>query len=251
MKAEIKQAFLAVCSGYSPDRVVADPDLNRAFLDNCRQLGLSGTDVSLNRALLNLRKQGGLRGLKSIRSSFPDEEQYRFAAEMAVRFMERRDSVSLDDIICDPRKAVEFDALAARLAPGYKPVEYRWAALNLRKAKQLIPEILSRVVEPSDIKSFKVVGLELNQIDNTPGLYVFYTRSGVLYIGEAENLNNRIRKHLDHSDNKGLARWLWEQGSEELFLEIQLLSVEVSTRIRKALEMELIRSRNPTFNVKR
>lgn len=251
MKAEIKQAFQAVCSGYSPDRVVADPDLNQAFLETCRQLGLKGTAVSLNRALLNLRKQGGLRGLKSKPSTFPNMEQYRFASEMAVRFMERRDAVSLDDIICDPVQAIEFDALAARLAPGYKPVEYRWAALNLRKAKHLKPEILSRVVEPSGIKNFGIVGLELNQVDSLPGLYIFYTRSGVLYIGEAENLNNRIRKHLDHSDNKGLARWLWEQGSEELFLEIQLLPMEVSTRVRKALEMELIRSRNPTFNVKR
>ncbi len=76
-------------------------------------------------------------------------------------------------------------------------------------------------------------------------------RNRVLYIGEAENLNSRIRKHIDHSDNRGLARWFWEQGFGDLFLEIHLLPAETTTRVRRALELELIRSRNPEFNVRR
>ena len=39
----------------------------------------------------------------------------------------------LDQVICDPDLAQEFDNHAARLAPGYTPLEYRWAALGLRK----------------------------------------------------------------------------------------------------------------------
>ncbi len=60
----------------------------------------------------------------------------------------------------------------------------------------------------------------------------------------------RIKQHLDHSDRKELARWLWENGTEELRLEIQLLEPDTPTRVRKALEAELIRSRDPVFNVK-
>jgi hypothetical protein len=56
---------------------------------------------------------------------------------------------------------------------------------------------------------------------------------------------------LDHSDNKGLARWVWEQGPDELHLEIHVLPDGTPTKVRRALEMEFIRSRESIFNVKR
>jgi hypothetical protein len=251
MKSKLRAGFEATCSGYSPDRVVADPWLNEAFLAECRLLGLAGSPATLNRALLNLRKRGELRGLRSKRSSFPDEDQYRFAAEISARVIERRDGVSLDDIICDPPLAAEFDGLAAQIAPGYSALEYRWAALNLRKARGLKPELLSRVVRAEDVCVFPVTNIDISKVPSQQGLYVFFTANGALYAGEAENLNNRIRKHLDHSDNKGLARWLWDQGVEAVHLEIQALPSDTSTRVRRALEAELIRSRDPLFNVKR
>jgi site-specific DNA-methyltransferase (adenine-specific) len=122
----IKAAFDAVRGDHSVDRLVADPELNARFVEKCRELGEPAT---LNRALLNLRKGGHLRGIKSNRLSAGDDDPYRFAAEMAVRYMERRDGVSLDDIICDPELASEFDRLAAAIAPGFTPLQYRWAAL--------------------------------------------------------------------------------------------------------------------------
>ena len=71
----------------------------------------------------------------------------------------------------------------------------------------------------------------------------------VVYIGECENLRKRLRKHLDHSDNKGLAHWLWQHGMSDLHLEFHVLPEDTTTRVRKALETELIASRQPTFNV--
>jgi hypothetical protein len=251
MKVKIRLAFDDSSRGYSPDRVVADPELRRAFIERCRALGLVGSEATLNRALLNLRKQGGLRGRKSRRTTFLEQDQYRFAAEMAARFIERRDGISLDAIICDPALATEFDEIATRLSPGFSSVEYRWAALNLRKKKRLKPELLSRVVRAEAVERFDFQTLDLRKISARSGLYVFLTSDCVLYVGEAENLQNRIRKHLDHSDNKGLARWLWEQESPNLILETHVLPDTIGTRIRRALEAEMILSRNPTFNIKR
>ena len=73
----------------------------------------------------------------------------------------------------------------------------------------------------------------------------------VLYVSEAKNLRTRLSKHLDHSDNKYLARYIWEMGKRDLFIEYHILSENTRTDVRKAMELELIRSRRAEFNVLR
>jgi len=252
MTSQIAQALDATSNGFSPDRVVADPVINEIFVTECRSRGLTDSVADLNRSLLNLRKTGGLSGRqRSKRTHFKNQDDYRFASEMAVRFLERRDQVSLDAIICDPVLVSEFDQLAARIAPGYTPLEYRWAALSLRKAGRLEPEVASRIQPPIEVLSWQVDEVDFDALPRAQGLYLFFGADELLYVGETENLRSRIKKHLDHSDNKGLARWLWEFGTEKLHLEVQILEPSTKTRIRKTLELEVIRSRQPVFNVKR
>jgi hypothetical protein len=251
MKDEIVDAFHSAGQGFSPDRVIADPDLNRVYLVECDRRGLGWDAAKLNRSLLNLRKRGALRGVRSLRTVLKDQPDYRFAAEIAARFLERKYEISLDQIICDPRYSEEFDEIANTIVPGGKSLDYRWAALNLRKQHRLKPEVLARVARPSSVLQFKVGAFSLDAVPQSPGLYLFYSHQATLYVGEAENLQNRIRKHLDHSDNKQLARWLWEFGDAPLHLELQVLDKSVTQRIRRALESELIRSRLPVFNVRR
>lgn len=245
----LRQAFEAVRSGFSPDRVVADPELNQQFLHECIRLGLSASPATLNRGLLNLRKRGELRNLHSLRTTFANEGEYRFAAEMAVRFLERRDGLSLDAIICDPDLATQFDQVAAAIAPGYSSLQYRWAALRIRKARRLQPEILAQIAPPTAISNWRVDELVLSAIPSEQGLYLFFTPSEPLYAGESHNLRSRLTKHIDHSDNKGLARWLWQFGTDQLHLQVQTLPDSTSTKVRRALEAELIRSRRPLFNI--
>jgi hypothetical protein len=250
VKSRIAEAFESSRQGYSVDRVVADPELNAAFLTECRNRGIEAEAATLNRSLLNLRKAGGLRSIDSNRTSF-DDDNYRFAAEMAIRFIERRDGVTLDEVICDPVLASEFDELAAKISPGFSPLQYRWAALALRKTKRLSPEILARVAPPTAVLVFAANELKLVDIPLAQGLYIYFTVSECLYIGEAENLRNRTKKHLDHSDNKGLAQWMWRAGLDQLFVEFQVLDAATTTKVRRALELELIRSRRPVYNVNR
>ena len=251
MKDEIVEAFHHASQGFSPDRVVADPDLNRTYLSECNRLGLGSDAASLNRSLLNLRKRGALRGLSSRRTTLKDQPDYRFAAEIAARFLERENEITLDQVICDPRYAERFDEIAKSIVPGGRSFDYRWAALNLRKQQRLKPEVLARVARPSSVLRFKVGSFSLDMLPRSPGLYILYSSHATLYVGESDNLQNRIRKHLDHSDNKELARWLWEFGDAPLHLERQIFDNSITLRIRRALELELIRSRSPVFNVKR
>jgi hypothetical protein len=251
MKNAVIEAFHQASQGFSPDRVIADPDLNRAFLNECDRLGLVSDAARLNRSLLNLRKRGALRGISSRRTTVKDQPDYRFAAEIAARFLERENEITLDQVICDPRYAERFDEIAKSIVPGGRSFDYRWAALNLRKQQRLKPEVLARVARPSSVLQFKVGSFSLDMVPRGPGLYLLYSSHATLYVGESDNLQNRIRKHLDHSDNKQLARWLWEFGDAPLHLEVQVFENSITQRIRRALELELIRSRSPVFNVKR
>jgi hypothetical protein len=250
VKEKIYSAFMASCNGYSIDRVIADPELNRRFLEQCRNLGLDESVRDLNKRLLNTRKAGELKGIaKRKRTSFPDLDDYRFASEVAVRFIERKHSVSLDDVICDPNLAAEFDAVAKELAPGFDSLRYRWAALNLRKTRNLRPELLSRIVTFETVRLDRLEAIDLATLPAEQGIYIFYSTETTLYVGEAMNLRKRVGKHVDHSDNKGLARWLWTNGSSDIRLELRILPQATPTRVRRAVEAELINSRRPLFNV--
>jgi site-specific DNA-methyltransferase (adenine-specific) len=251
MKESVVRAFQRTSQGFSPDRVVADPELNRVFLDECQRLGLNYDPATINRSLLNSRKCGALRGVRSRRTVLENQADFRFAAEIAARFLERKHETSLDQVICDPLLAEQFDQIAQTIAPGGTPLDYRWAALGLRKQQRLRPEMLARVARPVEVVQLAVDGVALHALPKAPGLYLFYSNQATLYVGESDNLQNRIRKHLDHSDNKELARWLWQYGDTPLHLELQVLDRSITQRIRRALELELIRSRSPVFNVKR
>jgi hypothetical protein len=246
----VRQAFCEIHEGFSPDRVLTDPVLNKRFLKECHQLKLSAPHDHLNRILLNARKASFLSGIRSTRRTSFNDDDYLFASEIAIRYLERRDGVTLDDVICSPLLAAEFDALAARISPGFCPLRYRWAALKLRKTRRLRPEHVSHACPPQSILNLHIKGLRIELIPMEQGLYLFFTSRTALYAGETTNLRRRIAKHLEHSDNKGLAHWLWEFGKAALNLEIQTLPAETPSRTRKSLEAELIRSRQPLFNIR-
>jgi hypothetical protein len=249
MKEIVRDAFLAVRGERSPDAVVADPEFNGRFLLECRGRGLSDSPAVLNQCLLNLRKGGDLKGLKSKRVPLRDQENYRFASEIAARFLERRDQISLDQILCDPGRAAEFDKIAADLAPGYSHFQYRLAALGLRKRRSLRPELLGRVIVAEAVVSLRATEVKTDDLPSRAGLYLFIEPTRVLYVGECTSLRKRLGRHLDHSDNKGLARWLWEHGTTDLHVEYHVLPVGTPGRVRKAMEAELILSRKPFFNL--
>ena len=117
------------------------------------------------------------------------------------------------------------------------------------------PEIVKRVSDwQKEVLAFDVPTLQqdLDLIPRKPGIYIFADASGYLYLGEAANLRLRVAKHLDHSDRKALARYLWEQGIEGLSIELHVFDPASNGRLtthRRAYEAELIKSRKPHFNI--
>jgi len=197
----VVQAFADVHEGYSSDRIVADPDYNAKFLRRCREIGLTDADASLNHALYNVRKSKKQRDRMGIvlppttkETEFHDFDGYQYAAEIAVRVLQRTKGVSLDRMICDPELAAQFDAIALRLI-NETVLKLRWAALNLRKTHNLRP-ISDDATNYDLVSAGPVRSINLEGLADMPGLYVFYDLNRPVYAGETERLRERISKHL-------------------------------------------------------
>jgi len=249
--ASIIQAFGEVRDGYSVDRVIADPVLNRKFLRRCRELNLSGTDFDLNWNLMNARKKGDLSYLpRTKRFTVRETDEFEYASELAVRFLERTKDVSLDQIICDPELAEEFDDYARRLAPGFAPLAYRWVALGLRKAGRRG----KKEERSTDLPGLEMIGkaqsLKIDKVPEVCGLYGFLTQEEHVFIKQTENLRHRIERHLEVSNSNGLPEWLWDIEKEPLGVAVSPLPGVKKTE-RQELELGMIRNFKPILNFPR
>jgi HicB-like protein involved in pilus formation len=250
----IAQAYLEVRDGYSTDRVVADPQLNRLFLQRCRELGLTGTDFDLNWRLFNGRKNKLLKDMPKTRQyTSSRKDEFEFSSEIAVRVIQeevRRTedrSVSLDRIICDPDLAARFDSVAERLAPGFAALDYRWIAFGVRKAAGRYASQAKEITVPSFDFMGRTKAIRASRIPTDQGLYMFCCGDDPLFVGETDDLRGRIERHFAVSDHVGLPDWLYDRGRRALSLGIlPMPSAKVTER--KIVEVGAVALHHPMFN---
>ena len=188
-------AFESTCSGYSLDRLLADPNLNEKFISRVEKKLKGGNAFEWNKRLLNLRKANKLKtSIKAKRTRLDAEKinACEFASEIALIQVQKKFGISLDDVLCDPETASEFDQLAYEIAPGFTPLDYRWAALRIRKYSNDWRKY-GKIVKPefqglffANIGPLKKV--LPSDISVNPGLYRLNSKNEPLYIGETANL---------------------------------------------------------------
>ncbi len=202
----IVEAFASVHDGYSTDRVVADPELDARYLLACRRKGLTQSDYQLNHALMDIRKSKKAELPKATkRTEFRDYDEYQFAAEIAIRVLQRTKAVSLDRVICDPVLALEYDSIARQLSTEQSVLKLRLAALNLRKTHKLRPSKKVEMVPDYDlVPAGPLKTITVPEIPEFPAAYVLFDQIRPIFAGETENLRRRIEVHLQG----GLPRWL-------------------------------------------
>jgi hypothetical protein len=251
----VREAFRQSHDGWSTDEVLIRDELNRAFIARCHEQMPGASEQSLNWTLLNLRKAGNLH-VKATRRDDQPEADASHVAEIAARSMQDKHEISIDAVMADPDHRREFDELAQRIDPEIESYAIRKAALRLRKTRNLRPELITRIAD-WDRQILELTAAEaaadLKRLPENPGVYMFRDRTGYLYIGEAINLRERLTTHLDHSDHKSLAHYLGNQGYDSISLEIHYFPVDSRMKevvVRRAYESELIRSREPRFNVR-
>jgi predicted GIY-YIG superfamily endonuclease len=250
----VRDAFLATHRGYSTDDVVICDKLNEQFIFLCKSRLPHIADKEFNWALINLRKRGQL-GAVATHKERVNYEDFLHASEISARFLYDKYGVNTDRAFCDPQLRREFDNIAVSISPGINPYLLRKGALRLRKARQLKPELVPRIVDwRTDVLDFPAQKVAENPevIPQKPGVYIFRDTSGYLYIGESENLYLRVKKHLDHSDRKSLARYFWSNELRTVIVEIHVFDPNSNARLkthRRAYEASLIQSRSPRFNM--
>jgi predicted HicB family RNase H-like nuclease len=198
-KTKVIEAFNEVHEGHSADWVVIDPRLNGLYLSRCRKLGLingAHTEFSLNHLLLNIRKNNRYKGWlrpTTERMSFQTYDDCAFAAEIAIRTLQRTEGASLDRIICDPELRKQFDELAGGLVTN-TVIKLRSAALHLRKTHRLMPRYRDMAM-PTLVTAGSLKQLSIFDIEPMPGTYALYDDKRPIYAGETENLRHRVEMH--------------------------------------------------------
>ncbi len=221
-------AFKKSCDGYSADHVLCEPELDAAFVKECNQQGVAGTPFVFNRLLLRLRKAGKLpKGNKhGKRLTFAEMDPYSFAGEIALRLLEIDYGLALDDILCSPDAAREFDELASEFAPGFSPFQYRWAALSLRKRA-----IKSKSLAINQFADWRRKRLpRLQPIENfrrkstdAPGVYILSGENQQLYVGASHNVQDHLARFAasESWQRLGLSSYRFMSGEEKTLHGLQ------------------------------
>ena len=251
------EAFRVTHDGYSSDEVILNDELNAKFIAACQQQIPDVSPAKCNWTLINLRKAGKLSGIKTTKRSHASTDDYRILAEIVSRSVLDRFGVSIDRVMAEPEMRAAFNALAKEHNAKADLYLVRKAAFQLRKARQLRPELITRIADWGRmISKFKVAEFakDENLAPELPGIYIFHDRSGYLYIGQSDNLRTRLKNHLQESSNLGLGGYLESEtgAKDNVFVEIHAFPLDSrakEVRIRRAYESELIRSRKPRFNI--
>ena len=256
----IIEAFSGANRGYSVDRLVADPVLNEDFQLACQRLSIPGTAAERNRFLFRLRKAGKLKSFgvtTTVRTNIDWKQigAFVYASEIAWRQISNKYCMSLDEIFCDPRIAVQFDQIASDFAPGFQPLDYRWAALKLRKegsnAKQRATRRTPKQLGISGLnqrnlkrtKGYGIEDLDFDSIGSGPGVYLIREADGCpLYAGETNQLASRLAMTFDPDG----PRKHWLNRSKDL--EIFPIQVQTVTDHRFARQSLLLKWYKPEWN---
>ena len=247
----LKDAFFAARAAFkdrgSTDLYIADPNRNGVFLANCRRLGIRASDDKINKMLFNARKNKLLTGLKSQRTSI-EYGEFAFASEFAATQLRYKAGASIDDILCDPALASQFDTIAQKVTPGFSSFEYRWAILSIRKSGRH-HKLPARFRLPRFTTGFRLLHDPIERIPNRSGVYLLYERQKLLYTRSAVDLRHGVELHRNTDILKAINEKLWRPNPNDFIVEFATVAGPIS--FLQAIERKLVEERHPVFNIPR
>ena len=239
----IVDAYRKSCEGHATDFILCDPELNQRFVSACRKNSLPGDASIWNRLLLRIRKSGGLPKTDRPRQWITawDTDLCRAASEAAMQLLCLDFALTLDEILCSPVAAAEFDQLAGRFCGPAKAsaFELRWAALAIRKRASKSRKLAMQRIQhwprrlPQAIPLAQCVCPRYEH----PGVYVVAVDRDSLYVGETLNIRQRVEQIL------GTDSWMNFRPQS-----IQVIETRDQQQEQHGLQSHLIGQRNPILN---
>lgn len=253
--ARIIAAFKTTHRGYSVDRVLADPDLAGRFIDQTRRLGVDAPSTLINRRLLRIRKAGDLKIDTTVEEK-RNLSAFLIPAELAFAQLTYRYEASYDDLLADPDIGAAFDALALKIGHGGGIVDYRLAALHLRKnirsrrgdeAERLGDIGLTDLTRRwRSIGSFARVALD--DIPEGEGIFALSEPNRYLYLTRYPKLREGVDRFRDPTLLSALANQFWTPSPESIALQV-IRSDERNGRDLRLLELKALEVYRPIFNL--
>ena len=148
-------------------------------------------------------------------------------AKSALSQMDQRGK-SLDEVLCDPQLRREFDNIAKSFAPGFRSLDYRWAALRIRKVASDTLKRAETIDDQELQRPRDLFDIQLETFRDAPGLYLIspqrkvQPRGSALYAGVTFNLEQRLRTIFDGTSLSG--GWASYGTTGRLYITIRRLN---------------------------
>jgi site-specific DNA-methyltransferase (adenine-specific) len=195
----IVDAYKRASRGHSTDFILCDPDLNDSFVEACKKNSLPGDATAWNRLLLRIRKSGKLPKAETTRTRLSTSamDTCNAGSEAAMQLLSLDFGLTVDDVLCSPVAAAEFDRMAAEFAEGFAPLEYRWAAMAIRKrakrSRSLAGERFQNWNTEQLSRKIPLRQFNSNKYEH-PGVYLVFNHAEPFYVGETLNIKARVEQ---------------------------------------------------------
>lgn len=189
---------------YPTDYLLCHKELNSEFISRCLSKGIGGSAYVWNRYLLALRKAGKLPAATRRPPKFETEKltRFGFASEVAWRLLAIDYHKTLDDILCSPEFAEEFDRLAREFGPidtDISSLDFRRAALSIRKRSHQ-----ARVSAAEKFSQWMTKRRPLSSVDltdsleelNQPGVLLLCAGETSFFASESDNMHAQLQRIL-------------------------------------------------------
>ncbi|QEF96113.1 DNA adenine methyltransferase YhdJ [Stieleria maiorica] len=201
-RSVIQAAFAAVSKNHSAEELLFDPIRNALFVRDCKDAKLLGDARTWNEFLLQLSNLGQLDGegkhkKLSLKTILPCCD----AAEIAFQMLSVDYALDLEQILCTPDAAAEFDGIAKLFGDDHSEIDYRTALWHFRRiatADKITRAVKKRAAEfAGEVPpAAETIDSYLSNCDEQPvaGVYAISDPDSVLFIGQTTDIAARLRQ---------------------------------------------------------
>ncbi len=198
----IQAAFADVSKNHSAEELLFDPIRNALFVRYCKDAKLLGDARTWNEFLLQLSREGRLVGEgKHKKVSLKTIPPCCDAAEIAFQMLSVDYAMDLEQILCTPDAAAEFDQIAQAFGDDHSEIDARAAIWHFRRIAtndKITRAAKKRAGEFSkqDAPAAQSIEAYLDSCGDEPvaGVYAISDPESILFVGQTTEIAARLKQ---------------------------------------------------------